>query len=47
MHYCLAIEYWIQVAELCRDKMRKDCLIVNMQLHKIININNIINIVTF
>ena len=47
MHYCLAIEYWIQVDELCRGKTRKDCLIVNMQLHKIININNIINIVTF
>lgn len=45
MHYCLAIEYWIQVEELCRGKTRKDCLIVNMQLHKIININNIINII--
>lgn len=47
MHYCLAIEYWIQVEELCRGKTRKDCLIVKMQLHKIININNIINIIIF
>ena len=31
-----------QVGELWRGKKRKDCLIVNMQLHKIINIHKII-----